>query len=273
MGTLPVGQPSLEDVRRLMETFNQSFERLQKSYQLLEGRAEGLQRELEEKNRLLDQSTRLALLGQVSASLAHEIRNPLGGMSLYAEQMARELTDRPEQRDVAVKILRCIDTLNTLVSDILTFAGNVDPRPSIQPLEPVIEEALELAADRIGRAGVSVEKRWGYGGTASFDRGMVQRALLNLVLNGVDAMGPGGVLTVSTRAVEGGWEAEVADTGPGIAEEMKAHLFTPFRTGKARGVGLGLAIARKMIEAQGGTIRAANRERGAVFTVRMCPRC
>jgi two-component system sensor histidine kinase HydH len=271
--TLPSGQPSLQDVRRLMESFNQSFERLQQSYKLLEARAEALQRELEEKNRLLDQKTRLELLGQLSATLAHEVRNPLGGLSLYAEQLARELADRPEQRDAARKIIRCADALNGLVSDILTFAGNPDPRPSRQGLDGVVEEALELAADRIARSGVRVERRFGAGGAeADFDRGMIQRALLNLVLNGVDAMEQGGVLTVSTRAIDGGLEAEVADTGPGIAAEILPNLFTPFRTGKARGVGLGLAIARKLIEANGGAIAAANGPRGALFTVRLCRR-
>jgi signal transduction histidine kinase len=251
-----------------MESFNQSFEKLQHSYRLLEDRAQGLQRELEEKNRLLDQKTRLELLGQVSASLAHEIRNPLGGLSLYAEQLGRELEGQPDQREVVGKIIRCADALNALVSDILTFAGNVDPRPSEHRLEPVVEEALELAQDRVRRHGVAVERRFGPGGVAArFDRGMIQRALLNLILNGIEAMERGGTLTLCTRGAADRAEVEVADTGPGISREILPHLFTPFRTGKARGVGLGLAIARKMVEACGGSIKAANGARGACFTV------
>ena len=255
----------LDDVRRLMDSFNQSFAKLQESYGALELRAEGLQRELEEKNRLLDQKTRLALLGEVSASLAHEIRNPLGGLSLYAEQLKRELDGQPEQQEVATKMIRCVDTLNALVSDILTFAGNVDPRPARLSLEAVLDEALELAGNR---PGVAIEKRYGLNGAeAEFDRSMIQRALLNLILNGLDAMGDGGTLTLVTRSADGRCAVDVGDTGPGIAEEILPHLFTPFRTGKARGVGLGLAIARKMIEANGGSIEARNEPRGAVFTV------
>lgn len=244
-----------------METFNASFEKLQHSYALLERRAEAMQRELEEKNRLLDQKTRLELLGQVSASLAHEIRNPLGGLSLYAQQLRRELDGEPGE--VAGKIERCVETLNALVSDILTFAGNVDPRRSRQPVEAALDEALDLAGGRV--AGVTVVKRYA-GVEADFDRAMVQRALLNLVLNAADAMGGAGTLTLTTRDGERA-VVEVADTGGGVPEEIMANLFTPFRTGKARGVGLGLAIAKKMIEANGGTLAAANGPEGAVFTV------
>lgn len=260
--------PSLDEMRRLMETFNQSFEKIGGSYAKLQKRAEALQRELEEKNRLLDQKTRLELLGQVSASLAHEIRNPLGGMSVYAEMLKRDLIDLPEQAEVADKIIRCIDTLNTLLSDILTFAGNLDPRPSHQSVEAVLDEVLELAGDRAGRPGITIEKRYGLNGSeAEFDRSMVQRALLNVILNGLDAMPDGGTLTVTTRREGSRSVVEVADTGFGISEEMMPHLFTPFRTGKARGVGLGLAIARKMVEACGGSISAVNASSGAVFRI------
>lgn len=251
---------SLEDVRRLMEQFNATFEKLQVSYQTLQERYTALQHELEEKNRLLDQKTRLELLGQVSASLAHEVRNPLGGMSLYAEMLRRDLAG--EQREIAGKIIRCVDSLNALVTDILTYAGNLDPRPARQPVEPIIDEALELAGERLAR--VKIDKRYG-GIEATFDRGMVQRALLNVILNAADAMNGAGTLTVETTP----GSVRISDTGPGISAELLPHLFTPFRTGKARGVGLGLAMARKMIEACGGKIEAANGARGAVFTIKL----
>lgn len=241
-----------------------AFEKLRASHATMETRVAELQKELEEKNRLLDQRTRLELLGEVSATLAHEIRNPLGGIQLYTDMLKREL-DKGEHAEIARKIARGVENLNQLVTDILTFAGEAQPRR----WRVAIDRAVEAALQTLELPKVTVVKRYGLEGVErELDGAMIQRALLNLVHNAADAMGGTGSVTVSTGREGERVYVDVIDAGPGIPTELMAKLFTPFHTTKARGVGLGLAIARKLVAAHGGTLTARNNEGpGATFRI------
>lgn len=254
---------SLEDVSRLMETFTQAFEKLRGSHAIMESRVAELQKELEEKNRLLDQKTRLELLGEVSATLAHEIRNPLGGIQLYADILKRELGEKSEQAEIVRKIARGVENLNQLVTDILTFAGEAQPRRWKVGVDRLVDAALE----NVELPKVKVVKRYGLGGVElELDGAMIQRALVNLVTNAADAMGGEGTVTIATGRDGARAFVDVVDAGPGIPADVLPKLFTPFHTTKARGVGLGLAIARKLVAAHGGTLTASNNDGpGATF--------
>ena len=249
----------LGELARLMETFNQATDKLARSYQTIGE----LQREIAEKDRRLAHKTRLEMLGRLSAGLAHEIRNPLGGIQLYAAMLRRDLAADPDKVRILDRILGAVGGLEKLVDDMLTFGSDAEPRRERRSLGAVVDEALALAGPALAEKGISVARR-GEPAEADVDPALLVRVFLNLVLNACQAMPAGGTLTIGFD----GRSVCVRDTGPGIAPEMLERLFTPFVTSKAKGTGLGLAIARKIVEAHGGTLEAGN-DGGAVFTVRL----
>jgi two-component system sensor histidine kinase AtoS len=249
------------ELARLIETLSQATENLGASYRKI---AE-LQKEVAEKDRLLSRRTRLEMLGRMAASLAHEIRNPLGGIQLYASLLRRDLEGDPEKARTLDRILGAVAGLEKLVEDMLTYGRDFEPRRSLQPVAPLVEAAIALARDTLEERRIAVScdldgVRW------EVDGAMMERVFLNIVRNAAQAMEPGGTLEVTARERA----VSFSDSGPGIPPEILDKLFTPFLTSKARGTGLGLAIAQKIVEAHGGSIEARNGPGGgATFTVRL----
>ena len=251
----------IRELARLMETFNQATEKLGHSYL----RIAELQKELAEKDRQLSRKTRLEMLGRMAAGLAHEIRNPLGGIQLYAAMLKRDLSDDPAKVRTLDRILAAVSGLENLVEDMLTYGRDLEPRRQRAALGPLVEEALDLARAVAEEKRITVVRDLD-GGTADVDPEMIRRVFLNLALNALQAAEPGGTLKVRARERC----VEIEDDGPGIPAEVLEKLFTPFLTSKAKGTGLGLAIAQKIVEAHGGTIEGRNLPgRGACFTVRL----
>jgi signal transduction histidine kinase len=256
-----VAATDLGEIARLMETFNQATEKLSLSYR----RIGELQEEIAEKDRRLARRTRLETLGRMAATLAHEIRNPLGGIQLYAAMLRRDLESDAAKVRTLDRILAAVSGLDRLVEDMLEYGRDLEPRKSLRPLGPLLESTLELARPALQEKRIAVVRRF-EDSAAEVDAEMMGRVFLNLVLNAIQAMEPGGTLTVAAR----GREATFSDTGPGIAPDVLGRLFTPFVTTKTKGTGLGLAIAQKIVEAHGGTIEARNgTEGGATFAVRL----
>jgi len=256
----------------IIGAYNQVTERLKESHEKLQHEVGRLTEELVSKNRALARRERLAALGEMAAGLAHEIRNPLGGIQLYASMLKKDLRDDARLGELARKIGTGVGMLNSLVGDVLAFAGDVEPR--FEPVRPadVLMQATELASGRAEDRGVLIEVDSGEMDVALLgDEQQLVRALLNLVLNGVDAVGVGGWVRVSAETASG--EAGmvcvgVADNGSGIAPELLDRIFNPFFTTKDSGTGLGLSIVHQICEAHGGRVRAANREGGgAEFTL------
>jgi signal transduction histidine kinase len=249
----------LGELTRLMETFNQATERLGQSYRTIGE----LQKASAEKDRQLARKTRLELLGRMAANLAHEIRNPLGGIQLYASMLKRDLEKDADKVRVLDRILGAITGLDALVEDMLAFGRDVEPRRQLQPFAPLVEQALGLLRGPLEEKRVRVDVR-ADGASAEMDGEMMQRVFLNIVSNAAQAVGVGGRLTVSAE----GRTISFADDGPGIAPEILEKMFTPFLTSKTKGTGLGLAIAHKIVEAHGGTLEAKNGPAGgATFTI------
>lgn len=249
----------LGELTRLMETFNQATERLGQSYRTIGE----LQKAIAEKDRQLARKTRLELLGRMAANLAHEIRNPLGGIQLYASMLKRDLEKDADKVRVLDRILGAITGLDALVEDMLAFGRDVEPRRQLQPFAPLVEQALGLLRGPLEEKRVRVDVR-ADGASAEMDGEMMQRVFLNIVSNAAQAVGDGGRLTVSAE----GRTISFADDGPGIAPEILEKMFTPFLTSKTKGTGLGLAIAHKIVEAHGGTLEAKNGPAGgATFTI------
>ena len=240
----------------------------------------------EEQERLRD---RLAALGQMAANLAHEIRNPLASIEVTCSLLKRRLPEEPAARDLLEKIVAEVRRLNKTITSSLEFVRPLSLSYAPARIEPVLEEALATACGRRGKPGLTVDRRFA-GGLPAFlmDRGQVRQVFENLFLNALEAMGESGVLTVETAtapapaaAVTTPWKpaapafdryvvVRVSDTGPGIPDEAQGKLFYPFFTTKKQGSGVGLSMARKIVDSHRGLIDVAGRPgEGAVFTVRL----
>ncbi|MET0404748.1 MAG: ATP-binding protein, partial [Cystobacter sp.] len=226
--------------------------------QELRGRAEELSRlhqELQHTQRQLVERERLAALGELSAVVAHEVRNPLGAIFNALATLRRfQDPDSPELLLVSI-VAEEAQRLNRLVDDLLDFARPTPPQPHPHPQVPQLEDAVAAAAP----AQSQVRVEWALEPDVPpvpVDERMMRQAFLNLALNAVQAMPQGGTLRVSARRLPEGAGAtvEFTDTGPGIPPAMRVRLFEPFFTTKATGTGLGLAIVQRTLQAHGGHI-------------------
>jgi signal transduction histidine kinase len=274
--TIPAVNPlqRMEELGRIILAYSELTEKMQQSHERLEKTVHALRQELSEKNRLLERKNRLAALGEMAAGMAHEIRNPLGGIQLYASMLAGDVKDRPESLKLVQKISGGVKHLEGLVGQVLQFTREMRAVVGPMDLREVVEQAVGLAGDVMVRRGVTCEIVGPERFDVTADARLVGQAVLNLVINGAEAMGQGGRMTVtfSTPVDEkaGQFVLVVQDGGPGLPADVMDKLFNPFFTTKDTGTGLGLAIVHRVVEAHDGTIIAANApEGGARFEIRI----
>ena len=214
-------------------------------------------------------SERLAALGQLTAGLAHELRNPLGTMKTSAELLQRQVAGENEiAREMAGFIATEVDRTNSLITRFLAFA-----RPQHLRLEKTdLAAFLDRVVDRFNRekpGSVSVYKNYSPDiPPIALDEQLMEQAILNLITNAAQASPPGGVVTVKTRVAGPNVEISVIDRGAGIDPKNLESIFNPFFTTKSEGVGLGLAIVSKIIDEHGGQITVESTlGEGSVFHV------
>jgi len=200
----------------------------------------------------LNRQENMAAIGQLAATVGHELRNPLAVVTnvLYLMKVGSKAdANDPIRRHIATAE-REISAATRIVSDLLDYAAGRGP--ILAPVEvcDLVAEALSVVPPPDG---VQVVQR-GEPQVVDVDRDQIRQALLNLITNAYDAMPDGGVLTVSTISEPGSAQITVTDTGMGMDEETRDGIFTPFFTKKARGIGLGLAVTKRVVEAHGGTI-------------------
>lgn len=218
------------------------------------------------------QSEKLAVLGQLAATVAHEVRNPLAVIRSAAQDIAERLppTDVDGQRSSSF-ITAEIDRLTNVVSSLLALARplKIERRPVA--VATLFERALLLARGAAHANHVPVRHRSPTGLPAvNVDADLVCQVLLDLLANAAEATSDGGEVTMEAGAVADGVEITVADSGPGVPPELRARVFEPFFTTRPGGTGLGLAVARQIVEAHGGHIAVGDRPGGgARFTVRL----
>jgi signal transduction histidine kinase len=225
-------------------------------------------RQLQEAEEAVRRSDRLAALGQLSAGLAHELRNPLGTIKASAEMLNRQLSAENEvAREVAGFISTEVDRTNSLVTRFLQFARPLQAKPETADLGQVLDRAIAAAA----REAPEVRIYTNYAPEIPpfpFDAELMERVIYNLVLNAGQASPAGGTVTVKTRAAGGTVEIAVIDRGSGISEKDRQSIFNPFFTTKPTGVGLGLAIVAKIVDEHGGKIAVESEPgKGSVFRV------
>ena len=213
-------------------------------------------------------SDRLAALGQLSAGLAHELRNPLGTIKASAEMLSRNVAAENEvAREVAGFISSEVDRTNSLVTRFLQFARPLELRLDTADLAHTLDRAV--AAVEREAPGIAIYRNYEPAiPPFPFDAELMERVLYNLVLNAAQATAPGGAVTVKTRAAGGTAEISVIDRGAGIEARHLDGIFNPFFTTKPEGVGLGLAIVSKIVDEHGGKIAVESEPgKGSVFRV------
>jgi len=276
---------SAAELADLMEAYQKATERLQAAHGELQREVAGLHEELAAKNAELARKERLTAVGQMAAGVAHEIRNPLGAIRLFAGTLRRELS-RAEREDRAPatervlgyteKIVRAVSSMDRIVGDMLNLARTREPALLPCDLASVIDRALDAAAQDLHRHQVTVDR----GDPSSLpsvpslrvqaDTDQLSRAFLNIITNAAQAMGGGGRLHVAASLVNGRVRVRFTDSGPGIDPAHLDRIFEPFFTCRDGGTGLGLALAYRIVESHHGRLWARNEARGgATFIVEL----
>lgn len=250
-----------DDIGKLGRNFNEMVA------QLRESRAE-IERL---HNTQMSRAEHLATLGELAAGLAHEIRNPLAGIAGVMDIIGRDLPEKSPARDVLKEVRQEVMRVNRIVTDLLEIARPKPPEYRAADLNATAEHAVIFARQQALSQPVKVELHK-YDGQllVEHDTGQIHQVLLNLMLNAIQAMeeaGPGQVdVDVSSRDEQA--VVSVSDTGKGIKPEHLANIFRPFFTTKGQGTGLGLSLARRIVEDHGGKITVTSEVgRGSTFEV------
>jgi len=227
-----------------------------------------LRRQAAQEKRLARQNE-LERLGEVGAVLAHEVRNPLAGIKGYGQLLAERLPEGRE-RDYAHLIVRESLRLEQLADDILLYTRS-DAKPFLAgDLYAVVGQLSNLLAPQLEIAGVRMVVSIAEHVKVNCPDDQLHRLLLNLLTNAIQALPEGGDIALVAIVHDDEVEISVADNGPGVDPEVRAVLFEPFRTSKARGAGLGLALCKKIVDGCGGTIEVGDApEGGALFSVKL----
>jgi signal transduction histidine kinase len=227
-------------------------------------------KELQDNFERMKRAERLFALGQLSAGLAHEVRNPLGSIAGAAGILQRNLRLEPREAECLAIISKECQRLNRLVEHFLAFAR---PRaPSYQPVEVrnLFDSVLELAAHGIGGRPITFRKEIRLAQPIVCDPELIKQVLLNLVINSIQAMPDGGEVLLSAKPRDGRVLIQVRDEGCGIDTLDRDKIFDPFFTTKDSGTGLGLSVAHKIVEQHGGILTAeGNPTQGMTFSVQL----
>jgi len=222
---------------------------------------------IEERERDLVRSERLAAVGKMAAMITHEVRNPLSSIGLNTELLEDEMASLPGDGEEARSLCRAIQTEVDRLTDItetyLQFARLPKPKLAVEQVNDIIRDLTDFEREQLAARGVELVTELGDVPAVNVDDGQIRQALLNLIRNAGEAVAEtgGGSVTVRSRVVGGGAdgleavEVEVADDGPGIADELRAKVFDPFFSTKSGGTGLGLALTHQIAREHDGAMR------------------
>lgn len=211
--------------------------------------------ELKQSRDKLIQAERLATAGKMSASFAHEIRNPLSSMRMLSQMLSQKPETSDEQRQSLQYILEEIERIDNIVKGLMDFAGPTKLNRVQQSIGPVLQSVLTLMEANLTHHQIELSLKFAPDlPDFHFDSDKIKQAFMNVMLNAMEAMSQGGTLTVSTFQQDEKVCIRVIDTGIGISAEDIEHLFEPFFTRKTKGTGLGLANVRRIVEEHRGTV-------------------
>ncbi len=208
-------------------------------------------------------------LKMMLAGIAHEIRNPLGGIEIFAGLTADQLEDGSEGKEHISKVIKEVKHLNRIVTEFLDFARPSEPKKESILIEALMDDVALLSSPDFELKGIVFRKDLSHDKiTVYADPEQIKRAFLNIIKNSIQAMDRGGMLVVRVEKSGNLVKTEIEDTGIGISREHLERLFDPFFTTKEKGAGLGLSIVKKIIEENGGKISVVSEEgKGTTFTV------
>ena len=254
----------------LRNRYKELSEKLEKSYDKLHRETQILL-ELEEQ---LSAAQKLSALGQLSASLAHEIKNPLSSIKGTAEILLDEFPKDHPKREFVEILLKETTRLNNTVEEVLQFSrrgiqGKQKEETETEPLSQVIDRVTSLLASQSHKKSIKLSVTgWEAGKAFHVASEKLSQVFLNIILNGIDAVPPNGEIIIETMKNSDGYTVSVKDNGPGIPDDLKDKIFGAFYSTKEEGTGLGLSISKKIVESYGGTLTLSDAETGgACFTV------
>ena len=228
--------------------------------------------EIRHLQQIASRQDRLQELGEMAASVAHEIRNPLGGIEGFASLLKRDLKDSPKMQEMAQYIVEGSQTLNKLVTNILNYS-----RPISIQLEPTLLSTLINSTLSLIQADKNYKENIIFNFTSpdnekkiSLDPQLFKLALINLLINATQAMPDGGKISITLLEKKGQAILEVSDSGEGIPPKNLEKIFSPFFTTKETGNGFGLSEVYKLVQAHGGLIEAKSQLKiGTTFTIKL----
>ena len=248
-----------QNERRLLKTIAHQVSGLIRNARLYEN-VLSANSELERANKKLVQSEKMAALGRLAATLSHELRNPLAGLKGATQLLLKKTGANDERRQYVNLILDEVGRLGRIAEDLLLFARPRELQYEAIDANKIIEDALLLIFQNLTSKGIKLHKRLSKLPKINADSDKFKQVVVNILLNAIDAMPDGGKLFVSSGVIRndpgsaGITTFQFKDTGEGISGEILEHVFEPFYTTKATGVGLGLAVCKAIIEEHGGSI-------------------
>ncbi|HMF79309.1 MAG TPA: ATP-binding protein [Bryobacteraceae bacterium] len=215
----------------------------------------------------LRREDRLRVMGRVVAGIAHEIRNPLNSIRLTIKVLERRLRRHNIGEEEAQLVMTETDRLDKLLNSVLVFGADEPGRLHRQLILPVLERTMALVKPQMEDRGIVTNLTASPELEATVDGDHLQQAMMNLLLNAIDAAGRGGYIQVTMQRNNGHVEIDVEDSGPGLSEEQQERLFEVFYTTKSSGTGMGLAITRTLLEKMGATVHYVESCPGAHFRI------
>jgi two-component system, NtrC family, sensor kinase len=242
--------------KRLTDEKRRLEEEIKRHTEELEMRVAERTAELVETHKRLVQQERIAALGRAAAQVANEVKNPLAGLLLYSLHLKSKLGDSAKsEAELVDKIVDTINHLTDRVEQILGFARPLNLKRSSGNLNRIVHHVLELLQPQITANKIDVRLSLSeHASSGMIDESSMRGALMNLILNSIEAMPNGGRLSITSDLADDTLRLEIVDTGRGVSEEEAKNIFEPFYTTKEQGLGLGMPYAKKIIEQHGGAI-------------------
>lgn len=260
---------------QLLDVIDDNTRALQRGNAELDAKVAQRTAELQAAQSQLLRSEKLAAVGQLTASIAHEVNNPIAVMQGNLDLLRQQLSDESltTVRSELQLLDEQVDRMRLIVTQLLQFARPGEYAGYIAAVDTaqVLQDCGVLVAHLLSRSGIDVQREFAARHQPAINRNELQQVLVNLLVNAIDAMPQGGTLLLQTRDVEpDSVQIVLTDSGGGLDAELMNQLFQPFVTRKKDGTGLGLWISRSLVERYGGTLQARNRDdgaSGAVFTL------
>jgi two-component system NtrC family sensor kinase len=279
--SVELSSKSKDEIGRLAQSFNHMLVRLKQARQELENYGRTLEEKVEERTQQLIkmqdhliQSEKMASMGQLAASIAHEVNNPLSGVLIYNQLMTKKITrgdfNREAMLDYLSKMEHELSRSTKLIRSLLDFSVQIEPKIKEVNVNEVLNRALELGIHAGSNENTRVEKDLQPLPTFMVDPDQLEQVFVNLIMNALQAMPGGGKLTLRTFLANGELKITVQDTGCGIPPENLDRIFTPFFSTKkeVKGVGLGLSVAYGIIQGLKGRIEVESKVgEGTTFTI------